>query len=265
MNPIYCTECLDRIPPEFFLEGKAAWSGGRPYLVKHATRLGLKLDLKPPEEFASAMGFVPPADDQADFEPTIHPGMLHAKRVDELEEIRAKEPAKPRCEIVIVAASDGIHPACAPYHIDLTTHTSRDTAMILGRDTRSILAFKPNVRISRRHCQLWMSDGNVFVEDLSSANKSFIDGCELRPRKEYYIFKNQLLTLGAKHSAIRVTLEGSGFPLLEEKRFATIEEQCVNATQEPEIIPPTAQVVTDSCIANQSAAAQTSSELQATN
>ena len=264
MNPIYCTESLDRIPPEYFMEGKAAFSGGRPYLVKHATRLGLKLDLKPPAEFASAMGFNLTPHDDADFEPTIHPGVVRAPRVDELEEIRPKEPSKPTCEIVIVAASDGVHPACAPFHIDLTTHTSRETAMILGRDTRTILAFKPNVRISRRHCQLWMADGNVFVEDLSSANKTFLDGCELRPRKEYYIFKNQLLTLGAKHSAIRVTIEGSGFPLLEEKRFATIDEQCINANQEPEIIPPTAQIVTDS-VPGQSAAAQTSSELQATN
>ena len=53
MRPIYCTDSQDRIPLEFFAQGKAIWAGGRPYLKENALRLGLKPDPMPPVEFAA--------------------------------------------------------------------------------------------------------------------------------------------------------------------------------------------------------------------
>ena len=52
MKPIYCNESQDRIPPESFKQGKAVWSGGKPYLKVHADRLKLTLDAAPPKAFA---------------------------------------------------------------------------------------------------------------------------------------------------------------------------------------------------------------------
>src|ERR1700710_2686528 len=59
MRPIYCADSQDRIPPEFFKQGKAIWSGGLPYLKENAARLGLRPDPRPPAEFAEALGFTP--------------------------------------------------------------------------------------------------------------------------------------------------------------------------------------------------------------
>jgi len=48
MKPLYCTESQDRIPFEYFAQGKAIWSGGKPYLTRVAMELGLKPDAAPP-------------------------------------------------------------------------------------------------------------------------------------------------------------------------------------------------------------------------
>ncbi len=55
MKPIYCAESYDRIPIEFFSQGKAIWSGGKPYLKEHADRLRLKPDASPPPEYHGAL------------------------------------------------------------------------------------------------------------------------------------------------------------------------------------------------------------------
>lgn len=52
MKPLYCTESQDRIPFEYFAQGKAIWSGGKPYLTRVAMELGLKPDAGPPASHA---------------------------------------------------------------------------------------------------------------------------------------------------------------------------------------------------------------------
>lgn len=51
MKPLYCTESQDRIPFEYFAQGKAIWSGGKPYMTRVAMELGLKPDAAPPASF----------------------------------------------------------------------------------------------------------------------------------------------------------------------------------------------------------------------
>ena len=53
MRTIYCTDTQDRIPIEYFAQGKAIWHKGRPYLKHSADRLGLQPDPAPPAEFVA--------------------------------------------------------------------------------------------------------------------------------------------------------------------------------------------------------------------
>jgi hypothetical protein len=225
MDPLYCTESMDRLPLELFKEGKAAFSGGRPYLVTHAQRLGLRLDVKPPPEYAAALGFVAPHE--------AH--VIQVRPSDRSMPTRKieKAPAKPRpktavvmvrrCELEIVQSPDGVHKSVEPVRIDLQRHAFKNNALVLGRDTRVTRVFSSNARISRRHCQLWLADGKVYVQDLASANKTFIDGVPLAPDVPYPLFRSQVLTMGAKHSAIKITLDAIGFPFMEKPVSAGVD------------------------------------------
>ncbi len=53
MKAIYCSDSQNRIPIEYFGQGKAIWHDGRPYLKHSAERLGLKPDPAPPPEFVA--------------------------------------------------------------------------------------------------------------------------------------------------------------------------------------------------------------------
>ena len=222
MNHIYCTECLDRIPFEYFREGKAVFSGGRPYLLIHAKRLGLKLDIKPPLTYAAAVGFAHPAETAVALQ-KISTTPLPTAKFDERAAESPKKFDNPllRCELEV--ARNGGH---AAVRINLVCHQSKANAVVIGRETPTIVLFKTNTRISRRHCRVWMADGEVFVEDLGSVNKTFIDGVELIPEKEYPLFNNQLLTLGAKNSEMRINLRSTGFPLLEKDPPTVDKEAC---------------------------------------
>ena len=218
MDPLYCTESMDRLPLELFQEGKAAFSGGRPYLVAHALRLGLKLDVKPPPEYAAALGFVAPHE--AHFIRVKPSGRaMPTRRIE-------KAPVKPRrktallmgrrCVLQIVQLPDGDQKAVVQVRIDLQRHSFKNNALVLGRETHATQMFRSNARISRRHCLFWLADGKVYVQDLASANKTFIDGVALTPDVPYPFHRDQVLTMGAKHSAIKITLDAMGFPFMEK-------------------------------------------------
>ena len=53
LPPIFCTDSQERIPPEYFAEGKAVWCNGKPYLTYFAKQLGLRYDSVPPAKFAA--------------------------------------------------------------------------------------------------------------------------------------------------------------------------------------------------------------------
>jgi len=218
MNPIYCSECLERIPFEYFKQGKAAWSSGRPYLVEQAKRLGLKLDVKPPLEYADALGFG--SLDETVLTPQLFKPFSTptTKIINVVLQTRREDANGQRCELEIVCESDGYSESHPPVRMDLLKYGSIDKALVLGRDSSFTKLFKTHLRVSRKHCKVWMAEGKVFVQDLHSSNKTFLDGYELEPERHYQFFKNQFLTLGAKHSAIRMTLDASGFPLVESSR-----------------------------------------------
>jgi hypothetical protein len=218
MDPLYCTESLDRLPLELFKEGKAAFSGGLPYLVAHAQRLGLKLDIKPPPEYAAALGFVAPHEALViQVKPSGR--SLPTRKIEKaFAKPRRKTTVlgRRRCELEIVQTPDGTQKAHAPVRIDLQRHAFKTNALVLGRDTRVTRIFSSNARISRRHCQVWLADGKVYVQDLASANRTFIDGMPLMPDVPYPFFRSQVLTMGAKHSAIKIALNAIGFPFMEK-------------------------------------------------
>jgi len=60
MKPLYCTESQDRIPFEYFAQGKAIWSGGKPYMTRVAMELGLKPDAAPPPSYTEGGGTAEP-------------------------------------------------------------------------------------------------------------------------------------------------------------------------------------------------------------
>ncbi|MGD0091329.1 MAG: cyclic nucleotide-binding domain-containing protein [Planctomycetota bacterium] len=49
----YCTETQERIPLEYFTQGKAVWCDGKPYLAFAAKQLGLTTDSVPPAKYAA--------------------------------------------------------------------------------------------------------------------------------------------------------------------------------------------------------------------
>jgi len=221
MDPLYCTACLDRIPFEQFVNGKAAWSKGLPYHLEHAKRAGVKLDIKPPDEYSAAMGFE--SVDGAIFTPAANNGdhpttfLVEAPAKLAIDVVEGEVAANsPRCELVIEYSADADQNGKKPVRINLLKHTSKPRALILGRDSTETTVFAANARISRKHCMVWLTDGKVFVRDLVSSNKTFIDGVELGPETNYELHHTELLTLGAKHSAIRMTLDSVGFPMLEK-------------------------------------------------
>ena len=208
MGPIYCTESLERIPLAFFIQGKAIWSGGRPYLMEHAARLGLRPDPAPQSEVTPATG-ISPAVNAAPPVPTnsekpVSPDAREGK-IGKLRNASAAE--KPKCELVILQDSDGLNRARPPLRIDLSQYATKETAVVLGRDGICGAVFISNSRISRRHCMIWLESGGVKVKDLGSINSTFLDGVPLPPQQEYPFLPGQLLTLGAKHSATRVLVE----------------------------------------------------------
>ncbi len=226
MTPIYCTDCLDRIPLEFFKEGKAAFSGGQPYLVAHAQRLGLSLDIKPPSTYAAILGFVlggaPKEVESVGVPtPTQKLGARQPQQAIRIPVRKIKLPVR-RCELQIVQHADGVHEARPPARIDLLPYVSKDDALLLGRESKYSAIFKAFPRVSRQHCLFWFSGGKAFVHDLSSANKTFVDGVELLADQALPFFRNQVLTLGAKHSALKITLIAEGYPFTDKNAFDAI-------------------------------------------
>ena len=84
MKQIYCAESQDRIPPEYFKQGKAVWCGGSPYLKIHAVRLHLSIDPAPPEEFAWLMGANPVPPPTKTHTPAVSPPQKPAAKTDAL-------------------------------------------------------------------------------------------------------------------------------------------------------------------------------------
>ncbi|HLX64975.1 MAG TPA: adenylate/guanylate cyclase domain-containing protein [Planctomycetota bacterium] len=100
-----------------------------------------------------------------------------------------------------------------PTRISLTGHDSPARAVMLGREEKCTLVFSADSRISRQHCMVWMDHDKVFVKDLRSLNKTFLNGVQLVPDKEYQLLPGQMLTMGSTSGTSRVALEAAEAPL----------------------------------------------------
>ena len=112
-------------------------------------------------------------------------------------------------ELVIVR-DPGVSPTnSAPTRIDLSQHVNKENAVMLGREEKCTVMFTADSRISRQHCMVWMEKNKVFVKDLKSLNKTFLNGNQLIPDKEYELLPGQLLTMGGPAGNSKLTLEST--------------------------------------------------------
>ena len=110
-------------------------------------------------------------------------------------------------ELVVLRDPDSVHPAQSPVRIDLTNHATKENAAKLGREEHCTIMFTTDSRISRQHCIVWREKNKVFVKDLRSLNKTFLNGSQLLPDKEYPFQPGHILTLGGPTGPTRVKLE----------------------------------------------------------
>ncbi len=66
---------------------------------------------------------------------------------------------------------------------------------IVGRSTECHLKIA-SAQVSRRHCQISLRTDGVYVEDLASANGTFLDGARLPPRTPTYVQSGSRLEIG---------------------------------------------------------------------
>jgi pSer/pThr/pTyr-binding forkhead associated (FHA) protein len=60
--------------------------------------------------------------------------------------------------------------------------------------------------VSRRHCRIYEDDGEFFVEDLGSANGTFLDGERLTPYLPHALSDGEVLQLGRVELEIAIEL-----------------------------------------------------------
>ena len=98
--------------------------------------------------------------------------------------------------------------------ISLNEHNSVEKAVILGREESCTLVLSSDdKRVSRQHCIVWMDRDKVLVKDLRSLNKTYLNGVQLVPDKEYQLLPGQMLSMGAASGTTRLTLEAAEAPL----------------------------------------------------
>ena len=112
-------------------------------------------------------------------------------------------------ELVVIRDSDPKQHTPPPTRIDLTPHTNKENAVLLGREERCTVIFTSDSRISRQHCLVWREKDQVFVKDLKSLNKSFLNGNPLIPDKEYPFEPGMILTMGGPSGPTKVKLEST--------------------------------------------------------
>ncbi len=110
-------------------------------------------------------------------------------------------------ELVVIRDSDSDQPSSTLPRIDLKPHVNKENAVLLGREERCTIMFTTDSRISRQHCIVWREKNKVLVKDLRSLNKTFLNGAQLQPDREYAFLPGQILTLGAASGPTKVKLE----------------------------------------------------------
>ncbi|MEI6232771.1 MAG: adenylate/guanylate cyclase domain-containing protein [Planctomycetota bacterium] len=113
-----------------------------------------------------------------------------------------------KLELVVTRDPASIPLPNAPSRIDLAVHVNKENAVLLGREERCTLMF-PSERVSRQHCLIWREKDKVFVRDLKSLNKSYLNGVALSPEKDYQVLPGQIVSMGGPTGPSKVKLEAS--------------------------------------------------------
>ena len=67
--------------------------------------------------------------------------------------------------------------------------------------------------VSRRHCKLELSDGQLLITDLESANGTYLNNKQLVPHQKYVVLHGDRLILGTLHLTVEfLTLNGNTPP-----------------------------------------------------
>src|SRR6185437_3920357 len=103
---------------------------------------------------------------------------------------------------------------------------------LVGRDPAADVSVDV-FEVSRRHCQIRISSGRVFVRDLGSSNGTFVTGRKLRPDEEALIPAGQELSLGGKLDLL-ITPAGKSAPSPARQEPSHADEEMKQALKKIE-------------------------------
>lgn len=62
-----------------------------------------------------------------------------------------------------------------------------DNKVIIGRNTDKVnIAIDYNGTVSGQHCEIYSKSNRIFIRDLNSANKTFLNGTQIKVEREIY-------------------------------------------------------------------------------
>ncbi len=112
-----------------------------------------------------------------------------------------------------------LYPPESATTLDLST-----TPTILGRSEDSHLALNDEW-ISRHHCQIWVEDGTIWVEDLKSTNGTFLDGQMIEKQNFHLNSKLQMGKVVLKASCLDNSQQNTiSFPNATQPETEPVEE-----------------------------------------
>ena len=81
--------------------------------------------------------------------------------------------------------------------------------LVIGRDPDTPLAEVCGDNISRRHAEVYVNDGGVFIEDLDSTNGTTVDGERIKPHDPCQLLSTATVRLGSS-PPLRMTISVGG-------------------------------------------------------
>jgi hypothetical protein len=126
-------------------------------------------------------------------EKASHEGMAHLVKEDMIEDVHS---------VIAGDSSDGPMEGHARLVID---NEKEHAVHLLGEELtigRAGDLSIPDARISRRHARIWLQDTNYLIEDLGSANGTFVNEM---PINEFYLLKDRdVIRIGGCHIVFRL-------------------------------------------------------------
>ncbi len=110
---------------------------------------------------------------------------------DSLTMVYEEEEARPTCKLTRTSTGDVISCDSLP--------------MTLGRGSKADVRIAGNPYVGRKHVRVTERNGEFYVEDLGSANHTFINGTQLAPEQPTPIHDGDVIALGKEE--LTVTIE----------------------------------------------------------